>query len=70
MIIYNKDTTDFNNNGLGFLTDIISASVVDTLNGDYSLSFEYPTNAKLSEYIVEDNIIKDDKDRFMFEIIR
>ena len=58
MIIYNKDTTDFNNNGYGFLTDIISASVVDTLNGDYSLSFEYPTNAKLSEYIVEDNIIK------------
>lgn len=58
MIIYNKDTTNFNNNGLGFLTDIISASVVDNLNGDYTLTFEYPINAKLSDYIVEDNIVK------------
>lgn len=58
MFIYNKDTIDFDNNGIGYLKDVISASVIDVLNGDYSLTFEYPTNSKLSEYIIEDNIVK------------
>ena len=58
MIIYESTQTDFTYNGKGYLKDVISAYVVDTLNGDYSLTFEYPTNAKLSEYIVEGNYIK------------
>ena len=58
MIIYNSNETDFTHNGLGFLTDIINANVVDALNGEYSLSFEYPTNAKMCEYLVEGNIVK------------
>ncbi len=58
MIIYESNTTDFTYNGKGYLNDIISANVVDTLNGDYSLTFEYPTNAKLSEYLVEGNYVK------------
>lgn len=58
MIIYNSNETDFTHNGLGFLTDIINANVVDALNGEYTLSFEYPTNAKMCEYLVEGNIVK------------
>lgn len=58
MIIYNSTETNFNNNGLGFLTDVINASVIDQLNGEYSLTFEYPLNAKNNEYLIEDNIVK------------
>lgn len=58
MIIYDKNETNFNTNGYGFLTDIISAYVEEELNGDYSLTLEYVTNGKKSEYLVEDNIIK------------
>ena len=58
MNIYQDNTTNFNNNGLGFLTDIISASIVDEINGEYSLSIEYPINGHLSEYLVEENYIK------------
>ena len=58
MFIYENTETNFTNNGLGYLKDIISASVVDTLNGDYSLSFEYPMGAKLSEYLVEGNYVR------------
>lgn len=58
MNIYQESTTNFNNNGLGFLTDIISAEVTDEINGEYSLTLEYPINGHLSEYLVEENYIK------------
>lgn len=58
MNIYLSTTTAFNNNGLGFLTDILSASVTEELNGQYQLSFTYPINGSLSEYLVEENIVK------------
>lgn len=58
MNIYLKNETKFDNNGLGFLTDIISANVTDEINGEYSLSLEYPINGRLSEYLVEENFIK------------
>lgn len=58
MKIYLKNTDDFDNNGLGFLTDIISATVYDELNGNYYLEFEYLLNGHLSEYIEEENIVK------------
>lgn len=60
MNIYLSNTTDFNNNGLGFLTDVISCNVNDELNGDYSLEFTYPVSGRLSEYIVGKNIVKCD----------
>ena len=50
MIIYNSNETDFTHNGIGFLTDVLNASVVDALNGEYTLSFEYPTSSKMCEY--------------------
>lgn len=58
MNIYNNNETNFNNNGLGFLNNCISALVTESLNGDYILEIEYPLNDKMSSYLVEENIIK------------
>ena len=58
MNIYLSDTNDFNNNGLGFLTDCLSASVVEEINGVYNLNIEYLLNGHLSEYLERENIIK------------
>ena len=58
--IYDKKTTkgNFDNNGLGILSEAISCYITEELNGDYSLELEYPSNSKKSKYIVEWNIIK------------
>ena len=40
MILYEKGTTDFSRNGLGFLNNVISAKITEELNGDYSLTFD------------------------------
>ena len=58
MNIYLQNENDFNNNGLGFLTDVLSAYVTEILNGDYYLSFKYQLDGALSEYLVQENIIK------------
>lgn len=58
MNIYASNETDFTNNGYGFLKDCISASVVEILNGDMYLNFEYPVNGSLNEYLIEDNVVK------------
>ena len=33
LTIYNEFTTNFNNNGIGILRDVISANIVEELNG-------------------------------------
>ena len=48
----------FNSNGLGFLTDVISAEVKEEINGEYTLTIEYPIKGHLAEYLVRENIIK------------
>ena len=58
MNIYTEETTSFDNNGLGFLTDVLSAKVTDTLNGEYTLNIEYLLNGNLADYLVEGNLIK------------
>lgn len=58
MNIYLKNETDFDNNGLGFLTSVLEAKVNEELNGEYYLQLKYPINAQLSEYLVVGNIIK------------
>ena len=58
MNIYLNTETNFNNNGLGFLKDCLSAKVTEVLNGDMYLEFSYPVNAAMSEYLVEENIVK------------
>ena len=42
MILYEKGTTDFTRNGLGFLNSVLTAKITEELNGEYSLVFEYP----------------------------
>ena len=56
IFLYNE--TNFNNNGLGYLTDTLSAKVTEELNGDYYLQFTYALNGALSEYLAQDNIIE------------
>lgn len=58
MNIYLSTETTFTNNGLGFLTDCLSAVINDEINGNYSLTMEYMLNGHLSEYLVQENIIK------------
>ena len=59
LVIYNKDTTEFNNLGLGVLRDIKSEpEITEVLNGQYNLEFEYIKDGWLSEEIIEGNIIK------------
>ena len=58
MKIYPGNTTDFNNNGLGFLTDAISCIIDDEINGNYTLTLEYIKDGHLAEHLIEENIIK------------
>lgn len=58
MILYEKGTTDFTKNGFGYLTNVLNAQVVDELNGEYSLTFEYPMNDTLSNELKEERIVK------------
>lgn len=43
-ILFDTNETNFTNNGLGRLRDVISAVVVEERNGVYELDFEYPVN--------------------------
>lgn len=58
MILYEKGTTDFTKNGLGYLTDVLNAKVVEELNGEYSLTFDYPTEAIKSNELIEGRLVK------------
>lgn len=59
MLIYNSNEIDFENNGLGFLQDFTTnPQILEQLNGELSLSFEYSLNGLNSEYLIEENIIK------------
>lgn len=41
-ILYEKDTTSFNNNGLGVISDAVRCEVTETINGAFELVLEYP----------------------------
>jgi len=58
MILYEKGTTDFSRNGLGYLNNVLSAYVTEELNGEYSLEFDYPLNEVLSNELIEERIVK------------
>lgn len=57
-ILYNKAETDFTHNGLGYLTDIIKATVPEERNGAYELSFQYPITGERYSLITEGAIVK------------
>ena len=59
LTIYDKATTSFNNLGIGVLRDFKSDPLItEVLNGLYNLEFEYVTDGWLSEYLIEENIIR------------
>ena len=60
IILYDSNCNDFDNNGIGILTDAIKCEVSEALNGELILDMEYPITSKYIEYIVNENIIKCD----------
>ena len=57
-ILYSRNETTFNHNGLGFLTDIASAKVTEERNGVYELSFQYPITGQWYELISNGCFVK------------
>lgn len=70
MNIYLSNETNFERNGVGFLNNVISAKVTESLNGDYILELEYPLNGQLAEYLVEDNILKSNVGNNNYQLFR
>ena len=70
MIIYLRDETNFETNGLGFLKDCLSANFTEVLNGEFTIELTYPISANLSEYLVKENIIKCDVGNDNFQLFR
>lgn len=56
-ILFSPNTTEFNSNGIGVLTDAISCYVTEVCNGSYELSMQYPVTGHRYENIAEDYII-------------
>lgn len=68
--IYSANTTDFSNNGLGELTDVLKYKVTEVINGDYQLDVIAPINCSMAEYLVEGNILKADVGNDNFQPFR
>lgn len=59
LTLYSKETTSFSTLGIGVLTDFLSNPLItEELNGAYTLEFEYAKDGYLSEYLIEQNIVK------------
>lgn len=58
--LYDSKCTDFNNNGIASLIDTNKCEVIEELNGEFTIEFEYPKNSKYSDKIDNDMIIKVD----------
>jgi phage minor structural protein len=56
-ILYDKSETAFTSSGLGFLSDCVSCTVTEELNGIFECEFEYPITGPLYPYLTEGNII-------------
>lgn len=52
-ILYEKDTTSFNNNGLGVISDAVRCEVTETINGAFELTLDYSISGQMfSEFTV------------------
>ena len=63
-ILYNPTETDFNNNGIGILSDCVSCLVTEEANGLFELSMKYPMTGIHFESIKDRSIIKAKADQF------
>ena len=50
-ILYNPNETQFNNNGIGILSDAVSCIVTEERNGEYELELEYPVDGIHYQFI-------------------
>ncbi len=57
-ILYEKNASDFGNNGIGHLKDTISCKVTEERNGAYTLNLQYPIAGAWYRSITEGSIIK------------
>ncbi|MCD5113395.1 phage tail protein [Enterococcus faecium] len=59
MILYEKTESNFNHNGLAVLDGVVVSPVVtEQLNGLFSLEFDYPIHAKVSDKLRPEMIVK------------
>lgn len=56
-VLYDKNETAFDHQGIGPLTDMVRPAVEEGVNGAFEFSFQYPENGIHREELVEDNII-------------
>ena len=57
-ILYDKDETAFTSNGIGILSDTTFCNVTEERNGVYEITFSYPIDGALYEYIQEGCFVK------------
>ena len=57
-ILYESNTTDFNNNGLGFVRNCTKCKAVEVRNGLYELELEMLTNDRLADNIAVSKFLK------------
>lgn len=57
-ILYEANAVDFNNNGLGTLTETMFSQVTEERNGIFELSVVYPMSGKLYDKISEHMLLK------------
>ena len=63
--LYDSNETTFTSNGLVVLSDAISCTITEELNGAYFLEMEYPLDERGKwQYLLENNIIKADGQLF------
>lgn len=56
--LHESNSIDFlNNNGLGILKDCTSAEIVEEINGEFSITVEYPAEGRLCKELIEERII-------------
>lgn len=58
LTLYDKNETIFQSRGIGILTDAVSATVHEEINGVYDLTVVYPYGGKLSSEITPERLIK------------
>ncbi|QJE31800.1 phage tail spike protein [Heyndrickxia coagulans] len=71
-ILYEKNETNFLHNGIGVLSDCISATATEERNGIFELEIEYDSDGQFADVIENDMIIKakanDKQDPQLFRI--
>ncbi len=73
-IIYARNETNFNTNGLGLLSDAISCIVTEERNGAFELELKYPISGIHYDSLAEDIVIKakpnDSADNQLFRVYK